>query len=81
MGDGNALVRGRGRLSARALSTYLGAVRELRGMGASVVKIGADGSIVIAFEGAYLGREDVEPAKPAPAAEKDADALFDSADE
>lgn len=59
------------------LDELLPAVRALRVMGASVIKLGADGSVVLAFDAPLAAGEERETANPAP---DESDALFDSAD-
>lgn len=75
-GARTSLVRGR-RLSAKALADRLPALRELRELGATVVRIGATGELLVAFD---------QPAKPflvesAKPTDEDADLEFASADD
>lgn len=79
MGDGTPLVRGRGRLSPEELALYAPALRTLRELGATAIKLGVDGDLVIAFDGALMPTEPEAPAAPA-APVDDEDALFDSVD-
>lgn len=72
----------RGRRGLTALEGLLPSVRELRTLGASVIKIAADGSVTLAFEGAYLPEAAaVSTATAERAAAEERELLMASADE
>lgn len=80
MDRGDALVRGRNRLSAQELESLLPAVERLRQLGASVIQLGAQGELTLTFDTPFAlataEKSELTPAKP----EDDGELLFASAD-
>ena len=60
------------------LGEYLDVINELRGRGLTLMKLGADGSLILAFDQHAVPY--AEPALDPPEPDEEADALFDSAD-
>jgi hypothetical protein len=84
MGDRAGLVRGRGRVSARALRDLLPLVRELRELGASVIKIDGEGGVLLSFDAPLGVAHPVDPQATSygkTAAEEERELLFASADD